>query len=106
MGSILGTGHICYFRRIKSVVIFISDTVQATSAVFRLEASKFFAPLRHRDLDAFLKRMALDKTFTAASTTKAEARIEQVKGSKPIFIATGCVDQIAGILGKDEDGFS
>jgi hypothetical protein len=45
--------------------------------------------------------MALDKKFAAAGTTKAEARIEQAKGSKPVLIATSCViDEIKQMLGR------
>ncbi|KAE8443531.1 hypothetical protein EG329_001771 [Mollisiaceae sp. DMI_Dod_QoI] len=74
--------------------------------VFGQRRPNSFAPLRHRDMDGFLKKMALDKKFAAAGSTKAEAQIVQAKGCKPILIATGCVvDEIAGFLSNDGQGF-
>lgn len=48
----------------------------------------FLIPVRY-PLDDFLRKMSLDRNFSAAEDTKAEARIEILE-TKTILVATGC----------------
>lgn len=58
-----------------------------------------FSPLHTDSHKRFIEDISLAADFAAAGDTKAEARIEEGIGKKPVLVATGCIiDEIAGFL--------